>query len=87
MTAKAPAVGNEPEEDGDYREQDQWDRQAQHREVSERREAVRETADSLIARGPRHAGEQQRPAAVEVERAEGDNQRTNAGVVDQRRIQ
>ena len=86
MTTKAPAVGNEPEEDGDYREQDQWDRQTQHREVSERREAVWETADALVARRARHAGEQQRPAAVEVERAEGDHQRADAGVVNQRGI-
>ena len=70
MTAKAPAVGNKPEEDGDYREQDQWDRQTQHREVSERREAVREAADALVARRARHA----------------DHQRADAGVVDQRRV-
>ena len=32
------------------------------------------------------APQQQRPAAVEVERAEGNDQRADAGVVDQRRI-
>ena len=86
MTAKAPAVGNQPEEKRNHREQHQRDRQTQHREVSERREAVREAADALVARRPRHAGEQQRAAAVEVEGAEGDNQRADAGVVDQRGI-
>ncbi len=87
MTAKAPAMGNQPEEKRNHREQHQRDRQAHHREVSEGGKAVREAADALVARRPRHAGEQQRPAAVEVERTEGDHQRANAGVVDQRRIQ
>ena len=86
MAAKASAMGNQPEEDGNHGEQHQRDWQPQEREVSERGKAVREATDAFVTGRPRHAGEQQCATAVEIERAEGDNQWADAGVVDQRSV-
>ena len=87
MAAKAPAVGQQPEEKGDNGEQHQRDRQAEQGQVGEGGKAIRESADAFVAGGPGHARKQQRAAAVEVQGAEGYHQRANAGVVNQRRVQ
>ncbi len=80
-------MDDQPEEEGDHREQHQGDRQPQQRQIGKGGEALREAANPFVAGCSCHSREQQRPAAVQVQRAEGDHQRANAGVVDQRRIE